>query len=87
MRDLDGKYVLVLDHWARVYRPGHWPVSLARGSLEEARRAGQYEGEAPTVLSATEYAARELEPAALLNARTGKLEPGTIYRIERRDDG
>lgn len=87
MTDLDGKFVHVLDHWARTYGSGHWPVSLARSTLEAAREAGQYGGESPTVLSSEEFTAREIEPAALLNTRTGKLEPGTIYRIRRREDG
>lgn len=86
MTDLDGKFVHVLDHWARVYGPDHWPISLSRPSLDEARRAGQYGGESPTVLPAGDFAMEELEPAALLNTRTGKLEPGTIYRIRRRED-
>lgn len=85
--ELDGKFAAILDRWAEVYAPDHWPVSVVRDSLEALRSVGQYGGGNPALLPRAGYRARRLEATRLLNARTGELEPAGLYRLEAKGGG
>jgi len=81
MPDYDGKFAIILDKWKRIY-PGRWPVSEFRNTLQAARSASQTSGN-PTILSKNRFNAIIEEDKTILDARTGRQNNCSIYKIEK----
>lgn len=85
MTERDPRHVIVLDRWLEEY-PDHWPVSVMVDTLEEARAEDAYGGGNPAPVPRRAYVTHLVERTRLLDESTGRIETGTIFRLQRGED-
>lgn len=73
-------FVIMLDHWLEVF-PLHWPITATSNNIDALMAMGQYDGSNPTVVPRGAHAAQLLHNKSLVNARTGAVDSGGIYRL------
>ena len=82
MSKYDGKYGIILNKWIKVY-PDQWPISEYEDTLAQARAITQTGGD-PELLSKKVFNATFIESKSLINADTGRVVSGGIYKINEK---
>ena len=71
-------YVIMLDDYLEVYS-SYWPISGRADDKETLRKQKQHDGN-PSLLSRDEYEMSLEENKSLINAQTGIVDKGGIYK-------
>lgn len=85
MTELDGKFVVVMDHLADRHGPEVLPVSAVGDTRAEVKEVGQYDGGPPTLVPRDAYGAVHLGTTRLVDVRTGDELAATLYRLTASD--
>ena len=70
----------MLDHLLAAH-PAHWPISEQADTLAAARAMRQHRGN-PEVIPRSQVAMQRLEDKSLIDAETGRVDPGAIFQAE-----